>query len=106
MIRAHIKEDKILSEYSNNRNQFIKKAGAIFVEPVWASTSSLTDSFCFYVLTKWRSSLDNNIPMRKNRSFVKTYLASMKIGGTIEPITRTLASFFLFLSQKIYLIVL
>ena len=29
----------------------------------------------------------------------------MKIGGTIEPITRTLASF-LFLSQKIYLIVL
>ena len=33
--------------------------------------------------------------MRKNRSFVKTYLASMKIGGTIE-IARTLASFFFY----------
>ena len=81
----------------------MSKAGTIFVQPVWASTSSLTDSFCFYILTKWRSSLDNNIPMRKNRSFVKTYLASMKIGGTIEPITRTLASFFfIFVAKDIF----
>ena len=95
----------ILSEYSNNRNEFIRKAGAIFVQPVWASMSSLTDSICFYILTKWGSLLDNNIPMRTHRSSVKTYLASMKIGATIIEFTRTFVIFFIFIA-KIYLIVL
>ena len=58
MIRAHIKQGKILSEYSNNRNQFISKAGAIFVQAIWASTSLLTDSFCCCILKKWESSFD------------------------------------------------
>ena len=94
-----------LSEYSNNRNEFISKGGAIFVQPVWASKSSLTDSICFYILTKWGSLLDNNIPMRTNRSLVKTYLASMKIGVTIIEFARTFVIFFIFIA-KIYLIVL
>ena len=80
---AHIKENKILSEYSNNRNQFIIKAGAIFVQAIWASTRLLTNSICCYILKKWGSSLDNNIPMRKKRSFVRTYLVSMETGATI-----------------------
>ena len=82
MIRADIKESKILSEYSNNINQFIIKAGAIFVQAIWASTILLTDSFCFCILKKWRSSFDSNIPMGKNGAFVLTYLAGMKIGAT------------------------
>ena len=42
--------------------------------------------------------------MRTNRSFIKTYLASMKIGATIIYFTRTFVIFFLFLSQRyIYL---
>ena len=106
MVRAHIREDKILSEYPNNRNQFISKAGAIFVQPVCASTSSLSDSFCFYILSKWGSSLDDNIPMRKNGSFVRTYLTSMKTGATTE-LARTLVFFYYYfnLSQRIHLIV-
>ena len=75
------------------------------MQPVWASTSSLTDSICFYILTKWGSLLDNNIPMRTNRSSVKTYLASMKIGATIIEFTRTFVIFFIFIAN-IYLIVL
>ena len=75
------------------------------MQPVWASTSSLIDSVCFDILTKWGSLLDNNIPMRTNRSFVKTYLASMKIGATIIEFTRTFVIFFIFIA-KIYLIVL
>ena len=89
--KSTYQRDRFLSEYSNNRNQFMSKAGAIFVQPVWASTSSLTDSFCFYILPKWGSSLDNNIPTRKNMSFVITYLLSMKIGATFG-LTKVLAA--------------
>ena len=80
MIRAHIKETEsslniLIISLSLRR--------AIFVQPVWGSTSSLTDSFCFYILTKWGSSLGNDIPAWKNMSFVITYLACMRIGATI-----------------------
>ena len=83
LMMSTYQRDRILSEFSNNRNQFISKAGPIFVQPVRSSTSSLTSSFCFYILTKWGSSLDNNIPMTNNRYLVLTYLSSLKIGATI-----------------------
>lgn len=81
MIRADIKESKILSEYANNRNKFIIKAGAIFVQAIRASTSLLNDSFFLYsekmgiFLRQWH-------PHEKESSVV-TYLAGMKIGATI-----------------------
>ena len=57
MIKAYIKEDKILSEYSNNRYRLISKPRVILVQLgkhqfAWASASSLTDSFCFYIVSK------------------------------------------------------
>ena len=65
-----------------------------------AVLSSQTVHACFAVAFRTQAStrfvtgeLDNNIPMKKNRSFVITYLASMTTGATIG-LTRILEKFF------------